>query len=419
MSQTQFENFAGTFFPYVPGGLFARLSLADIYQDQFSQELQVIGTAQSLKYVVGGYYYTESGRDSAYTPSGARFNTDGSGYVNLATPVGSPPPARASKASTESFGLFANLTYTPAVLEDRLHLTGGLRYSNEHKDGALTFRRGVPLTGITFDFKSERVDPKFDIAFDWNPDVMTYLSWGRGFRSGGANSRSPRFLKFGEETGSTWELGLKSQFLDDRARFNVALWASRYENIQIEFTDPTNPSVLETANANKVAHFKGIEAEFTLVPVPGLTLSSSFAYTDAKIPPQPSPFGGTEIVNVPVVNTPKYAGAISMKWDVVETDWADIKFQADATFSSKFFASLASPRATDGYTLLNMRLGFDNIPLLGRNEGTSISFWAKNITNAQYISGDFTPIAGPGLSNFMISYYNEPRTYGVELTHRF
>jgi iron complex outermembrane receptor protein len=419
MRQTQMENFAGTFFAYAPNGLFARLSLADAAQHQFSEELQVVGSTDRLRYTAGAIYYEEHGRDSAYTPRSARYNATGTGYVNLATPIGSPPPARASVAQTRSTGAYAQATWTPSGSSERLHVTAGLRYTDDQKDGRLTLRNGVPLTGIAFDFRESRVDPKATVAFDWTPDLNTYLSWGTGYRSGGANSRSPRFLAFGSEEASTWELGLKSEFWQRRARVNVAAWATRFTDMQIEFVSPLDPSIFETANALTPANFKGLEVEATLQPTPDLTFTGSYTYTDAKIPAQISPFDGRSIVTVNIANTPKHAAALAVTWDAAQVGSALLQLNADASFASRMYAIGASPTKTPGYALLNARVTLTDLPLFGSAASSTISLWGKNLTNEAYITGDFEPFSGPGLANVMIAYYNEPRTYGLDLTVRF
>ncbi|MBV6416947.1 MAG: Vitamin B12 transporter BtuB [Steroidobacteraceae bacterium] len=151
MSQSQFDNAAGSFLGFRPNGFFGRYSLADVRQHQFSEELQLVGSSERLNYVLGAFYFDEDAADNAYAPVTARFNATGTAYTVLPAPLGGPFPDRASVAHAKSRALFGQATWTPPVLGDRLHLTGGLRWTHDTKDGRLTALRGAP-TPLAFTF---------------------------------------------------------------------------------------------------------------------------------------------------------------------------------------------------------------------------------------------------------------------------
>ena len=93
INQTQYDNSSGLFLAYRPNGLEGRLSFAEIDQDQFSQEFQLVGTTDRLNYVLGAFYFDEDASDIAYAPFTARFNADGTALNTLPTPFSSTQPS--------------------------------------------------------------------------------------------------------------------------------------------------------------------------------------------------------------------------------------------------------------------------------------------------------------------------------------
>ena len=81
----QWDNSGGahrthTFAPNTP---FSRYSLSELFQHQFSQEFQAVGSFTNVDYVVGAYYFNEHAEEAAATPSTNRWNADGTGYTIL------------------------------------------------------------------------------------------------------------------------------------------------------------------------------------------------------------------------------------------------------------------------------------------------------------------------------------------------
>ncbi len=68
LSQSQYDNGEESLSVFAPNAPFSRYSLAHTYQNQASEELQLIGKAPQLDYVAGAFYYHEWARDNAQTP---------------------------------------------------------------------------------------------------------------------------------------------------------------------------------------------------------------------------------------------------------------------------------------------------------------------------------------------------------------
>ncbi|WOK36007.1 TonB-dependent receptor domain-containing protein [Sphingomonas sp. C3-2] len=414
LSQSQFDNDTGFTLAYRPGGMTARYSIANVNQDQFSQEIQLLGTHEHLTYVLGGFYFEEDANDLAHVLYSARYNATGTGIELLDPMTGGAFPDRASVNHVKSTAVFGQATWTPAILDERLHLTGGLRWTHDRKEGSMVKVAGQP-SSLGYQFESKRLDPAATIAFDWTPDVNTYLRWGTAYRSGGANSRSPTYRSFGEEEVESWELGLKSELFDRRARFNLAAYHARLRDMQILFNNPAAGSVTETINTNQPATIKGVEADLTVVPARGVTLTGSYAYTDWKVPPQLNPFTGN-VDRVVLIIAPTHAASLSADYRLEPWSFGALSFHVDANYSSGFYAHPTDDTKTSPYWLLNGRVTLGDLDLGGAD--ASVSLWAKNLTNTAYEVFDIG-ITGRGTINGAMRYYNEPRTYGVDLKVKF
>lgn len=417
LSQEQYDNSGGLLTPYVPNGVFGRVSYADVHQDQFSQEVQILGTFDSLKFVVGGFYFKEDADDLAHSPFSAQFNSDGTGYTLLPVILsGSRFPDRASEIHARSKAIFGQTTYTPPILDDRLHLTAGLRWTHDRKYGALTRARGAVIN-IPSSFSSKRVDPAFTAAYDWTDAINTYVRWGRAYRAGGANSRSATFRPFGDEQVSTWEIGAKTELFDRRVRFNVAAFRTGYSGRQVDFTNPANPSNIETLNAPGTTTIKGAEFDLTARVARGLTLTGSYSYTEWQAVQDINPFSG--VIQQGVVNyTPKNSASIALDHQFSPFDGATLSTHFDMVYSGSFYTGGVTAPPTDSYAMFNGRVTLGDLELGTSGAKLAFSLWGKNLTNAQWEVFQF-PLAGPGLANVLIANMNEPRTYGLEAKIKF
>ena len=419
ISQSQDDNFSGAFFAYNPNGPFGRRSLAIMNQDQFSQELQLIGDAGSLKYILGAFYFEEDAEEGAASIPSNQFNADGTDYTVLPEPDLVHQPwlwrDRAAVNHAETRALFGQATYTPAFLDERLHLTGGLRYTEDRKNGRLTYvRRVEPSPPLEYNARWKRTDYLAALAYDWTDDINGYVRWSTGYRAGGAHARSPTYAKFDPESVSNWEVGLKSEFWSRRARFNVTAFQMKYKNIQQEFPYVSG-SASEVVNALETVRIRGIEADLTLAPARGLTMTASYAYLDTEPMTLFNPLT-EQIATIPVIMAPKHAGsgAVDYRFDAFGVP---MQIHVDGIWSSKNYNNIIDTTEESSYFLANARFTIEDVVRMGGGS-LSLSLWGKNIFGKRYDTYD-GPFVGPTMTGAVISIYNEPSTYGVEARIRF
>lgn len=436
---------------FVPNGQFGRYSLSELFQHQFSQEIQLVGSLPQVDFVFGGHYFVEHVREAAATPNPMQWNADGSGYtfINQVAPNPNAPISssnqgwdrpdwyvqRDSQAVGKSYGVFGQATWTPAGF-DIVHLTAGGRYTHETRVGALTVINNAPLPGATLDYKNNRFDPMVTLAVDAARGVNLYAKYSTGFRAGGANSRSSSFRQFNPESVKAYEIGAKTDLLDHRVRLNLAAYIMDRRNTQIDFdfvdTRPTlaggvanpffNRHTEETVNVAGTSRIKGLEAELTVQPVEGLTFGASYAYTDVNVPPVANPIKESPatfgiITQVSTVYTPKNAasGYVDFAMPVNESDMR-LRFHIDGNYADPQFSFQSENVLTDSSFIVNGSITLADIPLTDSGVRGKLSLWSRNLFNEAHIyrrSAANASLIGD-YGNF-----NPPRTFGVEGTVSF
>lgn len=436
-------NAAGGF----TGTQFSRYSLALFGQDQWSQEFQAIGEVGRVKYVAGALYYQEKVHDNAQAFYTNQFtDAAGSAYVLRQIDYTAQAIDRESHVKTKSYGVFGQATWTPDLFDDAIHLTGGLRWSKDSKNGQLTIvNNALPVNRdgvsgpIGLDASWSRVDPMVNLAVDLSKDVHVYGKWSTGYKSGGANSRSQNYDAFNPETVSIFEIGAKTEFFDNHARFNISGYAGDYKDIQVDFQRPyesggvrSTRTTISTFNAPGKGGVHGVEAELTVNPLMGLTLTGSWSYQYVNIPatvnPYPNAAGQISTLAVPIYQTytPKYSASGAADYELPLNGFT-LRAHIDGNYDSGFYANGNDPvyRGADNVAniyqpkgekafIVNGRLSVGDIDLGYGDAKLSFALWSRNLFNEQHL---FYKALSP--TSGMNGFFNEPRTFGGEMNIRF
>ncbi|WP_207931370.1 TonB-dependent receptor [Brevundimonas goettingensis] len=419
----QYDNIAGAHRPPIvgPNTNFSRYSLAGFWQHQFSQELQAVGSlGDSIDYVAGLFYFKETVSDDAATPSTNRWNADGTGYtINDPTPTirGFRSIDRASTAHSESKAIYGQATWTPASMAS-LHLTVGGRYTWDDKDGILYMVNNA-ATNFTFDSSVDRFDPMVTLAYDVSDQVNVYAKYSTGYRAGGASSRSLTYRSFDPEEVKAYEVGVKSDLLDNRLRLNAAVYAMDRTDSQIDFSLVTvvgasTRNTLETINAPGTTTIRGAELEGQFQATENLRLSASYAYTDAKIPDTVNPFNNV-LQKVFIAYTPENAFSVAADFDTplmgaTFKAHLDVNY-ADATQSFDQFAI-----TNDQSLIVNGRVAITDIQTAPGAPSLEVSVWSRNLLDEQYVYRR-DPSNRATIGDY--GNFNTPRTFGIQLTAKY
>lgn len=417
----QWDNAGGAHRPpnFTPNGAFSRYSLAGLWQHQFSQEFQAVGSGERIDWVAGLYYFKETASDDAATPSTNQWNADGTDYT-----IRDPKPTerghrvldRASRAHAESYAAYGQLTWTPDILNDALHVTVGGRYTRDDKNGLLFIVNNAP-TDLTFKSSTDRFDPLVTVAYDVNETTNVYARYATGFRSGGASSRSLDYRAFGPEEVKSYELGAKTELLDRRLRLNAAAFLTDRTGSQIDFsmvtfTSPTSSrNTVETINAPGTTKIKGLELEAAALVTESLTVSASYAYTTTEIPPTVNPFSG-KLQPVFIVFTPKNAASVAVDYQRPFMG-ATFKAHFDANYADATQTFDQTPVKNDSSFIVNGRLSIADITVGDRGSLMTVSLWSRNLLNEAHVYRR-DPANRATLGDY--GNFNAPRTFGLQAT---
>lgn len=207
---------------------------------------------------------------------------------------GSPVPGGIFPTATdvfeqdaESWSAFVQLDWD---ISDQLNLSGGVRYSDEEKEFDRIFG-GVEVLQIANNESWSNLSPEATLTYHLNDDIMMFLSYREGFKSGGFDG-SPDFtglnpanpandFRYDEEEIRGFEIGMKSELLNRTLRLNAAIFSYDIDAMQQGVFNPVSLG-LKIFNAGD-SKTEGFEVEMQwITPVEGLELTASLNYLDAQ-----------------------------------------------------------------------------------------------------------------------------------------
>ncbi|MBP7337915.1 TonB-dependent receptor [Niveispirillum sp.] len=379
-------------------------------QWQFSQEFQLSGefAGGSVKWLAGAFYYQE---DVEQLTLGNFFPA-----LIAVNPALNQTVRQSLALDTKSYAAFANVTWD---MTEKLSGTLGLRYTREDKGIAIQSARlntGQVFFGpISNDDRFTDTSPKFEVDYKWTPELFTYASVSKGFKSGGFNGRAGPFGQldpYKPESAWAYELGVKSQWFDRRLTLNLAGFYTDYKNIQLQVMTVQNGNLFQlTTNAGK-AHIQGLEAEVNLRPAAGVNLYASGGITDAQYDEYYDARLG-DVSDRAFAYTPKYNLLIGGNWEQSVSDTASAFLDVNYSYRSRTWYDPQNTVsiAQGGYGLLNARAA-----LRLRDGDLEIALYGKNLTDKRYIQSGVSFLDSFG---FSLAYAGAPRTYGLEVNYRF
>jgi iron complex outermembrane receptor protein len=273
-----------------PRGGFSILN--DGIHKQFTQEVKLNGTLfdGAVEFVTGAFYINEKNATDFADMFG--------GVFLLAD--------RRLDNKTEAWAGYVQADWN---ISDQFKATAGIRYTDEEKTFRIADNRAfcnttTPLArclsnaNLSVNLASGRVDiptvqnaklwtPRFALNFTPNEDMLFFASATRGFKSGGWNARGTSnntLLPFDPETVWSYELGAKTQFLDNRLRVNVTGFFLDTQDLQTPtaFIDPQSGAISFITQNFADYENKGVELEVSAVPVRGLNLYANVGFQDDK-----------------------------------------------------------------------------------------------------------------------------------------
>jgi iron complex outermembrane recepter protein len=373
--------------------------------------------------------------------------------------VGEPIGKVDHKLESDTVAAYAHIT---AALTDKYSVILGLRYSDEEKTldrRNLLFAdvsdyssymqefmlggymlganiAGPDINGKSYSDSEWTYDLK--IQYFLSSDIQLYGGYSRGFKAGGigmdpeagggqpSGLNSPQLFALagiGNGTGfadpeeitydpeyvDTWEVGMKSDYLDGRARTNLALFYNDIEDIQFAIFTGTGFRVLNASTAEVT----GIEVENFFAVTPNLHLGASVTWLDTEygddIPPPAA--SGRELTLAP-----EWAAALNMEYERPLTAALAGFVNANWAYHGEQHLAYDIQDQHDDYSLLGLQLGIRTTD--GRWDAR---VWCDNCLDETYATTYFNApfYFDDNLKQYQNQFLGPPRTYGVTLRANF
>jgi iron complex outermembrane receptor protein len=397
--ETAFTNWDG-----VPELLYSTSRPGSYEQD--SHELRLTYDAGGRLSFVGGVYYWESS-----------YIAESNSWVGFPAPGLIIDIYQFTEQDTESRAVFFEGDY---AVTDRLTLTVGGRYTKDEKK---TRQQGNVET-ISGDFTANPEEewneftPRMGARYAFNDDVMAFFTYSKGYRSGGFNGRVNSVIEareaFDPETVDNYELGIKSEWLDNRLRVNANIFFMEYEDKQEELQLPDSSGTGQktvVTNASS-ATIQGIEFDVQAYVSDRFSLRANLGYLDTEYDNfQYTALDGSvvDLSSLEFRRAPDVTGTLdaTYEWDMAGgTAWVRGSYHY---IGGHFTNVTNSPELeNDGQSLVDASVNY------AMSNGLTLSLFGRNLTDEDGYSHGYD-VAG------LWSYaaVRAPRTYGVELVYNF
>ena len=432
--------------------------------DYLTQEVRFEYDKDAYELTVGAFYL-----DQDYFNTWEALLLSGTGTnAGLGLPDSAPGgliQVTPNEFNNKAWAAYANLAYD---INENFTVTAGIRYNDENKTFSQdegTFYHDHPDTGTvtvlgsTFgfislgddegwdnlienhvDFTGDRIlapleqnvsfagDYKDDflnwkLQLDWrvSEDMLMYTSYRHGAKAGGFNNGFTNYvagqenlIPFDREEADNYEIGVKWDFWDGRARLNASAFYMDISDYQAS-AFLSNASAIGTVVLNSDATSLGFETELTVSPLDNLELQLSLGFLDTEV---------KDITNVGANNnavtrdrelghSPKWQSNGLMRYVYPLHEKFNLVGIATYSYFDKRFVDVLNDPGTqlESYLEGNATLGLDSTD--GKWE---IKAYVKNISNTRPIFQRFAIVGlgGTGQANYL-----PPRRYGMQITYRF
>ena len=330
--------------------------------------------------------------------------------------------------------MFANASLS--LIEDRLGITVGGRYTRDEKDFSLAVSDTLTaanqasilavIPGATFSLNpaasefsasASETFAKFtpDVALEFNvtDDVLLYGKVSTGFKSGGfvglGADLTQATLPFDEEEVINFEAGIKSSLANNRIIINANVFRMEFDDLQLRDRQLLIPgdessAIVTIVNAAS-AVIKGIEADVTLYPIPNLTISGGLSVLDTEITEIAE--GSTVELGTELPRAPDFATSWSANYTIPFDGFGDLTLGGGLQHTGGFFFDINEDTAgtEPSNTLFDARIAFE--PEYGN---WAIEVWGKNLTD-EYYRTQVQSAVGEDLG--VLTRVGDPRTWGM------
>lgn len=319
-----------------------------------------------------------------------------------ATVLGAQTELGSTDTTSDEYGLsIQNLV----KVSDKLNILLGLRYDHfdtdqdftvlvESLDAASFNLLDEPLLVETGSSNSN-LSGQAGITYDINDNVTVYASYAESFTPNVnivTRGVSSGFGDIDPEDAKQVEIGVKTNFFDDKLRFSIAAYELTRENV-LDFDENF------IAQLNGEEETQGIDISSSVQFIPGLNILASYSYLDSEIVDDNSDTLDNE--GNSNENIPKNKARLWGSYELQEGSYAGLGFGLGAEYVDSRFGNDANTFELPSYTIFDAAV-WAHIQVPGKNK-LRLQAGIKNLTDKEYFSAS-------GGSVFRVNV-GDPRTF--------
>ncbi|MEX0273257.1 MAG: TonB-dependent receptor [Flavobacteriaceae bacterium] len=339
---------------------------------------------------------------------------------------------------TNTYNTIALFGFIDYKVTPKLTVSAGLRYDN---DAIEQVKRDVDGNVIETPDKSDsELQPKFSLAYKATDNMMMFANYGRGYRVGGFNAKlTPLFDdEYSAETSDNYEVGLKTNWWNDRLIVNTAVYYTKLNNQQQYGLSLVPPDIfLGNYNYNE-SDIRGFEADMKLRTSKYLDILASYGVSKAEIIDggvagmldtnadgtldTPNDRSHLKGVKTPFVPQDSYSLGLQSNFPISDNidfrAFVNLKGTGKIYWHEEIFTNPATTTgplpqlSSPGYKVLDARIGAD----IGKNIG--ITLWGANILDERYAMEFYSSQSAGGPGQDLI-WLGNPATFGVDVMYKF
>ena len=298
-----------------------------------------------------------------------------------------------------SWALFGQATYD---FTQKWSATVGARYDIVH--AYLNDVVNIVQDSHTF----SEPQPKATLNYKWTPDMMTYFTFSKGFRTGGFNPSTPLTLRlYQNEVSTNYELGMKTTLLDNRLTLDVAAFHTDFTDQQFFYSEATDLGIYTAIINIPKTKVNGAEFELQARATDWLRFLSSVGYNHTQI----SNFTNAAYDGKRTPQVYGFTGNISAEATQPIGSRLQVVARIDYEHRGDVYWDLANDLRTPSKNFVNGRVALERA-----DSAWTVAAFVHNLTNERTPAAVGADAAGAGES---LRSANEPRQAGVEVDVRF
>lgn len=457
--------------------------------DQWSQEFRLTSSIlnERIAFTLGSLYYTEDSDTSAHATD-ERFvnNTDytlGNGFQlspgQLYQGTQTSNYQTETKGELENIAVYGEISINPAIFDDKLTITAGLRQEWANVDaskqydgqcqlvpsgGAITdptsplYQSALAITaalcpgawGENTPFAGNDIDnvyidnsasfdmllPSLMLSYEVGREKHLYTSVRKGWTPGGFNALAgvENFTAgFKEETMMTYDLGFKGNFANRALQLHTVAYYNDIDNHQANISNRNHPTMIDTYNVAK-AHSYGVDVDMFAFLSRNMMVKLNYAYLQMEYDEYTrhdevkSKIPGSDPIMNPITmatpdaipQTPEHTAIASLIYRFDETLYGQPTLLLTNIYRDSFYSvnNGIDILENDAFSVLNLDFTLTEIPL---SEGfLSLNVWSKNLLDEEYTLAKYGYGYGSGAtSGPVIGVFGPERTFGINISYTY